>query len=297
MFGYIKAFKPYLRICEYDTYQAIYCGLCKEMGRRTGQASRLTLSYDFTFLAMLEMSLLSIPVKAEKQRCVAHPIKKRLCVVNNKGLEYPADAAAILMHYKLYDNIEDQSLAKAGISKAAMAALSKGYKSAKKRYPELDLEIARQMDRQFEVEKANEQSLDKACDPTALMMQAIFKEIKCDDSKKQALMRFGYALGRVIYIADALDDIKDDCKKGCYNPLLEISGVRSIDGVLTDESKRVIARYCRRAVNLTLAEIADSFMQLELVMYRATLDNIIYVGLPNVFTLGIKKLRKQDNKE
>ena len=275
MFGYIKAFKPYLRICEYDTYQAIYCGLCKEMGRRTGQASRLTLSYDFTFLAMLEMSLLSIPVKAE----------------------YPADAAAILMHYKLYDNIEDQSLAKAGISKAAMAALSKGYKSAKKRYPELDLEIARQMDRQFEVEKANEQSLDKACDPTALMMQAIFKEIKCDDSKKQALMRFGYALGRFIYIADALDDIKDDCKKGCYNPLLEISGVRSIDGVLTDESKRVIARYCRRAVNLTLAEIADSFMQLELVMYRATLDNIIYVGLPNVFTLGIKKLRKQDNKE
>lgn len=290
MFGYIKAFKPYLRVCEFDTYQAVYCGLCKEMGRRTGQASRLTLSYDFTFLAMLEMSLLNIPVNAEKQRCIAHPINKRLCVIDNKGLEYPADAAAILMHYKLYDNISDRSFAKAGASKAAMAALGKGYNAARARHPQLDRKIALQMDRQLEVEKAGQASLDMACDPTALMMQAILDEIGCDKEKEKALKRFGYALGRFIYIADALDDVNDDCKTDSYNPLLLIDGVRSINGVLDENSKRIIKKVCKNALNLTLAELADSFMELELTMYRATLDNIIYVGLPNVMTLLIKKL-------
>ena len=57
MFGYIKPLRADLRIREFDTYQAIYCGLCRSLGRLYGPFARVTLSYDFTFLAVLGLSL------------------------------------------------------------------------------------------------------------------------------------------------------------------------------------------------------------------------------------------------
>ncbi|MBR6337293.1 MAG: hypothetical protein IKR76_06120 [Ruminococcus sp.] len=288
MFGYIRAFKPYLRICEYETYQAIYCGLCKQMAKRTGQASRLTLSYDMTFLAMMNMAVNEIPVKARRERCPVHPINKRLCVYDNKGLEYPVDAAAILVHYKLSDGVADGGLAERGVSRAAMAALSKGYKAARKRCPQLDEQIAEQMKLQLEYEAQRTPILDKACDPTARMMQAVFSSLSDDEDKQSLLGRFGYQLGRYVYITDALDDVRKDRKSGNYNPLLLIDGVSANGGELSSAEYRKIVRFCENAVNLTLGELAVCYMQLDVKMYRATLDNIIYVGLKNVFEL-VKK--------
>lgn len=46
------------------------------MGREFGLASRFTLSYDFTFLALMDMSLNGKRLTADKQRCIAHPLKK-----------------------------------------------------------------------------------------------------------------------------------------------------------------------------------------------------------------------------
>ena len=57
MFGYIKTCTPQLRLCEWEAYRGIYCGLCRTLGRRFGPLARLTLSYDFTFYATLEMAL------------------------------------------------------------------------------------------------------------------------------------------------------------------------------------------------------------------------------------------------
>ena len=53
MFGYIKTCTPQLRLCEWEAYRGIYCGLCRTLGRRFGPLARLTLSYDFTFYATL----------------------------------------------------------------------------------------------------------------------------------------------------------------------------------------------------------------------------------------------------
>ena len=289
MFGYIRAFKPYLRICEYDTYQAIYCGLCKEMSRRTGQASRFTLSYDMTFLAMMNMAVNNIPAKARRERCPVHPINKRLCVYDNEGLELPVDAAAILVHYKLTDSKADGSFAERGVSSAAMAVLDNGYKAAKKRMPELDEQIGTQMKNQLTYEREKTPLLDKACDPTAMMMKAVFSMLTDDEHKKRLLGQFGYQLGRFIYITDALDDVRKDFKSGGYNPLLLAEGISpDKDRALSKAEYSRIVKRCQTAVNLTLGELADCYSRLDITMYKATLDNIIYVGLPNVFDL-VKK--------
>ena len=55
MFGYVKACTPELKIKEFETYKAVYCSLCKKLGKSYGILSRFTLSYDFTFLAILNM--------------------------------------------------------------------------------------------------------------------------------------------------------------------------------------------------------------------------------------------------
>ena len=31
MFGYIKPYKSEMKVGEYDTFKAIYCGLCKQL--------------------------------------------------------------------------------------------------------------------------------------------------------------------------------------------------------------------------------------------------------------------------
>ena len=63
MFGYIKADKPEMKIKEFEIYKAVYCSLCKELGKSYGLLARLTLSYDFTFLALLNMALKALNVR------------------------------------------------------------------------------------------------------------------------------------------------------------------------------------------------------------------------------------------
>lgn len=285
MFGYVRAFKPYLRVCEYETYQAIYCGLCKEMARLTGQASRFALSYDVTFLAVMNMSVNDIPVTARRMRCPVHPINKRLCVYDNKGLMYPAFVSALLAHYKLSDDISDGKNYQKLLAMGANAGIDNGYRRAALKYPELDKRISELMKLQAEHENKREPVLDIACDPTAQMMREVFGGLTKDVQKRVKLEKFGYSLGRFVYITDALDDLRSDIKKNCYNPLALTDGIKITDGRISDDDYKRIVEITDLSINLSLAEIADSFVDLDLKMYRATLDNIIYVGLRNVYEL------------
>lgn len=57
MFGYVRANKPEMKIKDYEQYKAVYCSLCRELGRSFGIVPRMTLSYDFTFLALLRLAV------------------------------------------------------------------------------------------------------------------------------------------------------------------------------------------------------------------------------------------------
>ena len=53
MFGYVRPYKPELKVRDYESFRAMYCGLCRTLRKRHGVTGRLTLSYDMTFLATL----------------------------------------------------------------------------------------------------------------------------------------------------------------------------------------------------------------------------------------------------
>lgn len=281
MFGYVRAFKPHMRMCEYDTYNAVYCGLCKEIGRRFGFAPRFSLSYDFTFLALLDMSLNKVELCADKQRCFAHPLKKKFCVCCSNGLEYSSSSAMLLVYHKLKDDLQDKEF-KSKVRALLLLPFFKGpYKKASVVYPELAKKIEEQMiaQRKLEIEKCA--SVDRASEPTAMIMQEIFGALG-SDSNRSVLERFGYLLGRFIYICDAFDDVREDYKKGNYNPLLLIFDMKSDDKNIQNEQFERIKAYVSDSINFTLGELAESYVKLEIEKYKPIIDNIIYLGLKNV---------------
>lgn len=282
MFGYVRAFKPYMRVCEFDTYQGVYCGLCKMMGREFGLVSRFTLSYDFTFLALMNMSLNEEKLTACRQRCIAHPLKKRVCAVCDNGLEYPAYAEVILVYHKLRDDLADRGLKGKLRAAAALPFFRRFYKKARIKYPQLADTIEELMKLQRSTEAEKTESIDKACEPTAAMMAAIACGLSDREERKPVLKRFGYLLGRYIYICDALDDAGEDHKKGGYNPLLCFR--KDPDAAsLSDRDFKAMCAYAADSVNFTLGELAEAYVKLDIQMYKPIIDNIIYLGLKNVF--------------
>jgi hypothetical protein len=57
MFGYVTANIKELTKQQQTRYNAVYCGICRQIREQSGQMSRLALSFDMAFLALLLMSL------------------------------------------------------------------------------------------------------------------------------------------------------------------------------------------------------------------------------------------------
>ena len=300
MFGYVRPFKPYLRMFEYDTYRGVYCGLCKTIGRIFGFIPRFTLSYDFTFLSLIDLSVNEVKMSAEKQRCIAHPLKKTICVNCSLGLDYSSYSAMLLIYHKLKDDLYDNEFSHKIRSLVLLPFFNGAYKKASLKYPELAGVIEEQMKSQRQIEAEKCQKIDIACEPTAKIMEAIFGELT-DDERKKDLQRFGYLLGRYIYLCDALDDVKDDYKKKNYNPLLMQYDTDKDKKELPADDYNKIKAYVKDSVNFTLGELAEVYVRLDLKMYKPIIDNVIYLGLRNVHELieqgkfNRKNERKDDN--
>ena len=69
MYGYVQVYRPDLRFREYEVYRSHYCGLCHTLQQRCNAISRLTLSYDFTFLSLLLDALYEPETDTHKKRC------------------------------------------------------------------------------------------------------------------------------------------------------------------------------------------------------------------------------------
>ena len=308
MFGYVKPFQPELKIKEFDTYKAVYCGLCKQLGRSFGPFSRFTLSYDFAFLAMLDMALEEGCPTFRRERCFVNPLKKKFCCCENRSQDFSAAAAMVMVYYKVKDNLRDEGFGgrlAAGLLYPMAAAARK---KAVKRYPRLDEIICRMYEEQSQLEQAGCCRIDEAAEPTAKAMSALcgmMTRTTAPDggqSQRRVLERLGYLLGRWIYLVDAMDDLEEDLRKKRYNPFILSArrplqeppepaatqedvpppeGTAGPPGEL-QERLDVLMERAAGSVNLTMGEIANAYELLDLNRYQSLLDNVIYLGLKDV---------------
>ncbi len=270
MFGYVKACKPELKIKEYETYKAVYCSLCKKLGKSYGLLSRFTLSYDFTFLALLNMSLQDGCDGFVQKRCAFNPLKKCNYCKNLDAIDMPAAAAMIMLYYKILDNIADERGFKKVTYWCLKPIFSRAHKKAAKNYPQIEAAVSEYIAAQTALEKENCNSIDEAADPTAKVMEKILMLCSRDEMQKRVLQRIGYCLGRYIYLLDASIDLPEDVKKGSYNVLKNID-----DDNINDRIKKQLY-FC---VN----EAAKAFELLDIKKYKTILGNIIYLGLEETF--------------
>lgn len=269
MFGYIRADKGELKMREYEIYRGIYCSLCKKLGKSYGFLSRLTLSYDFTFLALLDMSIKDECTSFKAGRCAFNPAKKCNYLKESSGLDFSASVAMIMLYYKIADDIKDEHGIKKLLSLILKPIFSRAHKKALKAFPDVEQSVFEFTQRQNAVESENSNSVDKAAAPTAEVMADIFSMLSRNDGQKRALSRLGYCLGRYIYLLDAACDYENDIKNGSYNVL------KSVDGDVKE--------YVTSQLYICINEAAKAFELLDIKKYKSILGNIIYFGLEETF--------------
>lgn len=265
MFGYVRICKPELRIKEYEMYKALYCSLCREMGRRYGRLTRLTLSYDLTFLALLTAALSEKSCRVTAGRCCCNLLKKCRYCEGETDFSLSAAAGVVLAYYKTVDDIADEKGIRRLGARMLRGLLRRAHRKAAGDFPFLEEAIAAYIREQREAEAAGA-DLDHAADPTARLLSGLLEKASPEPSQQVHLHRLGDLLGRYIYLADCVADAQKDEKKGRFNPLLQIR-----------EPER--SRCATRQLNLLIYEMTRSFEALEIRKFKNILGNILYAGL------------------
>ena len=269
MFGYIQPDIPYLYFKDATLYKALYCGLCKSIGRSCGQTARFGLSYDMTFLSALLHNIKNTDVTIEKQRCAANIFTRRPMALDDGITKTVACLNTLLTYYKLTDDILDEH--KGRISRAFF---KRGYKKAKALHPDAAEIVKARMAELFELEKAGCASLDMAADPFGLMI-ADLSDYCLGESATGYTCKLFYGVGKWVYLIDALDDYDKDVKKKNYNPFYAAFGDANRAAMLAGNGEEV--EFVFKSV---FAENAESLKNIKFYFNRDLTDNIILRGMP-----------------
>ncbi|MBQ1967750.1 MAG: hypothetical protein II356_07235 [Clostridia bacterium] len=280
MFGYVKINKPEMKVKEYEAYRGLYCSLCRSLGKNFGVLSRLTLSYDITFLLLVRLSLgLTVP-EFRKGRCPFSPSKKcNYCINGEDELRFSAAVSMMLFYYKIKDNIADGSFFRKMLMYIILPYALLKYRKAEKMYPDVAKMIEEGMLRQSETEKTKTPLTDKAAHESADILGKIFAYGFSDEKAKA--YRFGYGIGKFVYLADAADDIVKDIKNKSYNPFVE-------KYKLIKEPDEEIKKEIEGTLNMSAAVAAEAFSEIEKKTLTPIVENIIYDGLENTMKTILK---------
>ena len=272
MYGYVRTDTPSLRVYEYEEYKGVYCSLCRILGKRYGILSRLLLSYDLTFLAMFLLGLEG-GCTFTPGRCPFNPAKKcTFLKQRHTALEYCADITVIMAYHKLLDNIQDEGFFKRILCRLALPYLSLLYRKAKKNRSETAELVENMMGEQALAEQ-NFQGIDALCEPTAKCLGVIASYGETDEEIRKIRYRFGYCIGRWIYLCDAFDDIEDDLKKGGFNPFVRKYKLDNGGDMAVAKSEAVAT------LNITAGALTECFEELKFNRFGGIIENIVRDGL------------------
>lgn len=270
MFGYVRPLTAELKVRELEDYKAVYCGLCRTMGKRHGFLARFTLNYDFAFLAMALAHGID-PCRMSQCRCPAHPFRKRKMCHQMSALEVAADESLILSVQKLRDDMADNGFFRGLPARIAALALRPAYKKAAAARPEFDHQVTKCLEELHVLEQERSPSLDRPADTFARILQATAPDTG-EESRNRALGQMLYHVGRWIYLIDAWDDLEKDIESGSYNPIHERYQGREKEHVQEVRTTLLHSRnLATAAYELAKAERWDGI-----------LSNILYLGLPAI---------------
>jgi hypothetical protein len=253
----------------------------------------MTLSYDFAFLALLRVTLTRESLEFATGRCIAHPLTKRSYLKRNSSLDYCAGAAAILNYHKIKDDLSDERGFKRLGAMVLLPFVSHSRRRALKKLglASLDKDISMGLDRLAEIERSEISSVDT---PAAAFGDILGNIISygLEGDERRVAYALGCSVGKWIYAADALEDWREDGKKGRYNPFIRLyeksepsdEDIESISTALKNE--------------LFAAEGAADLIDFSSEDIKNIIWNILYLGLPNrIEAIGNAPKQRKDKSE
>ena len=269
MFGYIQPDAPYLFKKDEKLYQALYCGLCKSIGKGCGQRARTALTFDMAFMSAMVHNIRHEDVDVKRKHCVLHFIKKRPIAAVDEITVMLGCINTALAYFKLCDDKAD------GDRKGALRHLYKrGFKRAEKKHGEAVQIIRKYTQMQSELEKKGCDIIEMVAEPTAKMMEELssyaLKEYATEDTS--ALF---YDIGKWIYLIDALDDYDKDVKKRRFNVLY--------NSFKKPTKAEAVAENLQELTFLFDSLFADMRVRLSKIDFKFNkdlTDNIILRGIP-----------------
>lgn len=268
MFGYLQIHKDELKVKEYEAYKSVYCGLCKQLGRDYGFLTRLILSYDCTFYAILLMSLKRSCTGFSDGRCKFNPLKKcKFADCKDNAYSKASALSVISAYYKVVDDIDDSGFFKRIALKIAKPFFGRRQKKAAMRFPEIEIIVSEMMKNQKAAENDELVTIDKAANPTAKMISDLAALEGGNDLQKRVLSEFGYQIGRWVYLIDAADDYEKDKKSGNFNPFIKAD--------INDKD------YINSVLSQSLARAYDAYNLLDIIDFKPIIDNMMLYGFPN----------------
>ena len=271
MFGYVKACKSEMKIKEYELYCAAYCGLCRAMGKCTGQLSRFTLNYDFVFLSLVRCALKKEKISLSYHRCIAHPIKKRPMIDHTSALAFSAGASAELSYFKLEDDMRDGKRSKKLLS-AALFPFFKYFRS-RSGIEGLGDVIKEKLDTLSQLEYERCASIDRPAEIFGELLGEVFSH-GLNGQERLLSYEVGMHTGKFIYVADAADDYQSDLKSGSYNPIVELYGEDFSEQRKQNVKTALLCELQKLEAAVNLIDFSQCHDIGEIIY------NIIYLGMP-----------------
>ena len=106
-----------------------------------------------------------------------------------------------------------------------------------------------------------------------------------EDMWEETLRRMGFFLGKYIYIMDAYEDLEEDLRKQCYNPLKSL------------HERADYEEQIRQILCMMIAECSAEFEKLPCLLDVDILRNILYDGVWNRYNkIQKKKVRGKEIK-
>ena len=274
MFGYVRPRRDLLEQADLEAYQAAYCGLCRALGKRYGFAARFLVNYDMSFLYLLRSSAAE-PAAISRCWCPARVCGSKPCIRDDEALAPAAACTVILSVEKLRDNIRDEGFFRALPYRLAALLYRRAYRRAAGELPDLAALGEKQLKELHALEEAKSPSIDATADAFARIVAGCAEDLK-DPALRRPMEQLLYQTGRFLYLADALDDLSEDCKKDAYNPLRYRFATEN--GRLSEADQQYLTQLTDASVNLAGAALA----LLPMRSHEKLLENILYLGLPAV---------------
>ena len=222
MFGYVRIYKPDLRVRDASYYRNVYCSLCQQIGHDYGLPYRYFVSYDLTFLAIV-LNAFKDSEELHSYRCPFNPFKKGKVYIDSSILKYGAFINYHMVIYKLKDNILDDHSFFARILYKIMVH-DRGYLKNKKKYDTSKLDAI--LDELY-LNENMDHSFDELTDLFGRYLQALLEGYS--DTYPGELSQLVYLLGKWIYLIDAYDDLDEDIKDSSFNLLNTLENKEDLD--------------------------------------------------------------------